>query len=111
MPRAVISHQGTHFCNRPFENLMTNYVIPHQVSTTYLNQSLYHPQSNKQVKLSNREIKSILEKIVNPKRKDWLLHLTDALWAYCTTYETVLGSSPYRLVYGKVFRLPVEIEH
>ncbi|KAL0286071.1 UNVERIFIED_CONTAM: Retrovirus-related Pol polyprotein from transposon.6, partial [Sesamum radiatum] len=34
------------------------------------------------------EIKSILEKTVNPNRKDWSTRLDDALWAYRTTYKT-----------------------
>jgi transposase InsO family protein len=73
MPRAIISDGGTHFCNRIFEQLMKKYFFTHKVATPY------HPQTSGQVEASNQEIKHILEKTVNPNRKDWSLQLNDAL--------------------------------
>ena len=64
-PRAIISDEGSHFCNKLFASVLAKYGVKHRVTLAY------HPQSNGQAEVSKGEIKKILEKTVNVIRKDW----------------------------------------
>ncbi|XP_062094103.1 uncharacterized protein LOC133800157 [Humulus lupulus] len=81
-PKAILSDRGTHFCNKSIEALFRHYSVTLKVKVAY------HPQANGQAEVSNREIKLILEKAVNPNQKDWSTRLDDALWVYCRAYKT-----------------------
>ena len=94
VPRVLISDGGSHFIERSFEALLAKYGVSHRVATPY------HPQTSGQVEVSNRQIKSILEKTVSRSRKDWSSKLDDALWAYRTSYKASLRTTPNNLVYG-----------
>ncbi|GKB54224.1 reverse transcriptase domain-containing protein [Tanacetum coccineum] len=104
-PRAIISDRGTHFCNDKFAKVMSKYGVTHRLATAY------HPQTSGQVEVSNRGLKRILERMVGENRASWSDRLDDALWAFCTAYKTPIGCTPYKLVYGKSYHLPIELEH
>ncbi|KAA3470771.1 Integrase, catalytic core [Gossypium australe] len=85
---ALNSDEGSHFDCKSVANALNRY----------------------RAEVSNREIKQILEKVVNPNRKDWSFRLDEALWAYRTAFKTPLGMSPFKLVYGKHYHFPIELE-
>ena len=72
-PRAMISDEGSHFCNKLFASLLSKYGVKHRVSLAY------HPQCNGQAEVSNKKIKKILEKTVNVTRNDWEKNIDDSL--------------------------------
>ena len=63
-PQALIMDGGTHFYNKLVDKVLQKYGLQHRTSLAY------HPQANGQTEVSNREIKSILEKTVNSSRKE-----------------------------------------
>jgi hypothetical protein len=72
-PRLVISDGGSHFINMLFEKYLMNHGIQNNVATPY------HPQTSGQVKTSKKQIKNILQKMVDQIRIKWKDKLPEAL--------------------------------
>ncbi|GJU59835.1 reverse transcriptase domain-containing protein [Tanacetum coccineum] len=103
--KALISDRGTHFCNSLLEKTLKKYGVMHRLATPY------HPQISGQTENTNRAIKCILERTVNENRKEWEDKLDDALWAFRIAYKALIGSTPFRIVYGKACHLSLEMKH
>nr|GEZ65458.1 reverse transcriptase domain-containing protein [Tanacetum cinerariifolium] len=88
-----------------FAKVMQKFGVTHHLATPY------HTQTSGQVEVSNCGLKRILERTVGKNRASWSDKLDDALWAFRTAYKTPIGCTPYKLVYGKVCHLPIELEH
>ncbi|GJV87184.1 ribonuclease H-like domain-containing protein [Tanacetum coccineum] len=94
--RAIISDRGTHFCNDQFAKVMLKYGVTRRLSIAY------HPQTSRQVEVSNRGLKRFLERTVGKNRASWFDKLDDALWAFRTAFKTPIGCTPYNTGTTKV---------
>ncbi|GJU04675.1 reverse transcriptase domain-containing protein [Tanacetum coccineum] len=97
--KALKSDRGTYFCNYQVERAMKMYGVVHRFSTAY------HPQINGQVKNTNKAIKCILEKTIGSNMKELSHKLADASWAFRTEFKTPLGTTPFRIICGKINEL------
>jgi hypothetical protein len=59
VPRIVVSDGGSHFIDRTFRKALKGVGVDHWIATPY------HPQTSGQAETSNKQIKNILQKIVN----------------------------------------------
>ena len=103
--RELVTDQGSQFTSNLIKDLLTHHKIKHKTSTPY------HPQTNRQMKVTNRALEGILTKVVSGSRKDWVDRLVEATWAYNTTWKTTTNFTPYELVYGKKALLSIEFEY
>ncbi|RDX82876.1 hypothetical protein CR513_36285, partial [Mucuna pruriens] len=84
--KALISDQGSHFCNRVMVTLLEKYGVVHRVATAY------HLQTNDQVEVFNREIKKILRPCLGPPPKGEICHLEEVQTASTRDRLDVLQS-------------------
>ena len=69
----------------------------------------YYPQGNGLAESTNKNLIRILKKTVIENQRSWHSVLPNALWADRVTPKSVIGVSPYTLVYGKEAILPPNI--
>nr|GEU78539.1 reverse transcriptase domain-containing protein [Tanacetum cinerariifolium] len=99
-------HHGANLtAKKVLDAVMTKYGVTHRLATTY------HPQTSRQVEVSNRGLKRILERTIGENHASWSDKLDDALWAFRIAFKTAIRCTSYKLVYGKSCQLPIELEH
>jgi transposase InsO family protein len=59
VPKIIISDGGSHFIDRTFWKALSEVGVYHWIATPY------HPQMSGQAETSNKQIKNIVQKIVN----------------------------------------------
>jgi transposase InsO family protein len=104
VPLQLISDHGKHFENEIFVELSSRLGFSHEFS------SPYYPQSNGQVEVVNKVLKTMLQRTVNKHKTNWHHMLFSALWAYRTVVKIATGFTPFHLVHGIEETLPIEYE-
>jgi hypothetical protein len=61
------------------------------------------------VERMNRTIKDMLSKYISANQTDWDNYIDGIVLAYNTTPHETTGISPYRLVFGREARLPIDV--
>ncbi|MCO5560510.1 hypothetical protein L7F22_014125 [Adiantum nelumboides] len=103
-PLEILSDRGPGFRADLLDALLENLSIKHVHSTPY------YPQCNGLVEKTNGVLCKIITKHVRDRSQDWDKHLTEALWAYRTSFKVSTQFTLYHLVYGQEALLPIEVE-
>ncbi len=70
----------------------------------------YHPQCDGQVERQNRTLQDMLAAFCAEHDYDWDLWLDAVVFAYNTSRQESIQTSPYELVFGRTPRLPLGLE-
>ena len=103
-PQILHSDQGTNFESNLIKSICDLMGIQKTRTTAY------HPQGDGQIERQNRTLQEILSTFVSEHPDTWDLHVDQAVFAYNTSRHESTGFSPYELVFGRVARMPVEID-
>ena len=70
----------------------------------------YHPQCDGLVQRQNRTLQAMLTAFSSKHKDDWDPWLDSVVFAYNTSRHDSLGISPYEMVFGRLPRMPLELE-
>ena len=103
-PQILHSDQGTNFESNLIKSICDLMGIQKTRSTAY------QLQGDGQIERQNGTLQGILSAFVSEHPDTLDLHIDQAVFAYNTSRHESTGFSPYELVFGRVARMPVEID-
>ena len=103
LPEYNHSDNGSQFTSRLFTDVCNRLQLTSSRST------LYHPHRNAKAELRNRSLEDGLAKYFEERQEVWSVHLQSLMVAYRSAVQESTGQSPFRLVFGKELRLPIDI--
>ncbi|GJW05432.1 reverse transcriptase domain-containing protein [Tanacetum coccineum] len=103
VPQIIISDNRKQFAERIF------LVFCQRLGVYQSFTSVYHPQANGQVEVTNRDIIKGMEQRLGKNHQGWVDELPQVLWAHRTSPKSNNGETPFSLTYGSEAVVPIEI--
>lgn len=103
VPQRTHSNQGRCFEAEIIWNLCKVYGMNRSCITPY------HPQENRQYKRFNCPLHDLLKTLPPEKKRRWVEHLPEVVFAYDTAEHSSTGYMLYFLMFGRSPNLPVDI--
>ena len=104
VPARITTDNAKAFSSTEFSSFCFKYGI------TLSHSSNYYPQGNGQAESSNKNLMTIVKKIVGDNKRSWDSKIKFALWADKITKKGATRKSPFELVYGLDVTLPVHLK-
>ena len=101
-PINILTDQGKNFTSALMQSVL------HTMSTTHIRTSAYHPQTNAVVENFNKTLANGLSMYCNDDQTNWPDSLPYITFSYNTVEHQSTGFSPYRLLYGREPRYPID---
>lgn len=103
LPKRIHSDQGRDFESRLVGQLLRSLGIQKTRTTPY------HPQGDAQPERFNRTLLNMLGTLSVREKQSWSRQVATLVHAYNSTENDSTGYSPYRLMFGREARLPVDL--
>ena len=102
VPQGILMDNGTNFVSKVVKQFFQTTGV-HQIRT-----SLYHPETDGMVERFNSTLKRLLRNLTQNDKVEWDKCLLFVLWAYRGTVHATTGFSPYKLLFGREMRMPLD---
>eukprot|EP00253_Pinus_taeda_P013163 PITA_13163 len=103
VPNALVFYNASYFLS----NAMFDFAIKRGFKLKY--SANYYPQGNGLAESTNKNLIKIIKRTIEQNHKTWHKSLIFALWADRITQKASIGSSPFKLIYGKEAVLPTNL--
>ena len=101
-PTKIHSDKGGEFTSKLFDELQRlTGIIPSKTTP-------WHPQGNGKVERFNRTLCNMLKTLSDRGKKDWKSYLPKMSFAYNSTVNKSTKYSPFKLMFGREGRLPID---